>query len=80
MRAERYMLLMLKHLSARGNLFLFVRTHRHLEYYFNLSDTHRAANQNIAGRSPVPARMAKVIAIRPISRAAPSAGAQPVCP
>jgi hypothetical protein len=36
---------MLKHLSARGNLFLFVRRHHHLEYYFNLSDSRFAANE-----------------------------------
>jgi hypothetical protein len=70
------MLVMLKHLSARGSLFLFVRTHHHLEYYFNLSDTHRAANQNIAVGSPVPSGSAKVIEFRPLSTAAPSAGAQ----
>jgi hypothetical protein len=45
MRGEAYVLLMLKHLSARGSLFLFVRTHHQLEYYFNLSDIRLAANQ-----------------------------------
>ena len=75
MRAERYMLLMLKHLSARGSLFLFVRTHHHLEYYFNLSDTHLAANQNASARSSVPPELAKIIEFRPICRAQPSTGA-----
>ena len=45
MRGEAYVLLMLKHLSARGSLFLLVRTHHHLEYYFNLSDIRLAANE-----------------------------------
>ena len=45
MRGEAYVLLMLKHLSARGSLFLFVRTHHHLEYYFNLNDIRLAANE-----------------------------------
>jgi hypothetical protein len=72
MRAERYILLMLKNLSARGSLFLFVRTHHHLEYYFNLSDTHLAANQN--NPSPLSSALAKVIALRPMCRARPSTG------
>jgi hypothetical protein len=75
MRAERYMLLMLKHLSARGSLFLFVRTHHHLEYYFNLSDTHLAANQNAAAPSPASSGPAKVIDFRSTCRAQPSTGA-----
>jgi hypothetical protein len=75
MRAERYMLLMLKHLSARGSLFLFVRTHHHLEYYFNLSDTHLAANQNVPAPLPMSSALAKVIEIRPMCRARPSARA-----
>ncbi|HEY2779535.1 MAG TPA: hypothetical protein VGI90_02080 [Steroidobacteraceae bacterium] len=69
MSAEVYMLLMLKHLSARGSLFLFVRTHHHLEYYFNLSDTRRAANQS----TPAPSALsgpAKVIELRPPPKAA----------
>lgn len=72
MRAERYMLLMLKHLSARGSLFLYVRTHHHLGYYFNLSDTHLAANQNAPARPS--ATPAKVIEFRQMRRARPSAG------
>jgi hypothetical protein len=75
MRVERYMLLMLKHLSARGCLFLFVRTHHHLEYYFNLSDTHLAANQNTPARSPVASGLAQIIEFRPVCRAQPSTGA-----
>jgi len=75
MRVERYMLLMLKHLSARGCLFLFVRTHHHLEYYFNLSDTHLAANQNAPAPSGAPCGPAKIIEFRPFCRAQPSTGA-----
>jgi hypothetical protein len=45
MKGEAYVVLMLKHLSARGSLFLFVRTHHHLEYYFNLADIRLAANE-----------------------------------
>ena len=48
MRAEAYVLLMLKQLSARGSLFLLVRTHHHLEYYFQLSDVRLAANEQRA--------------------------------
>ena len=63
------MLLMLKHLSTRGSLFLFVRTHHHLQYYFNLGDTSRAANQSgILNSSALP-HVANVIEIHPIERA-----------
>ena len=55
------MLLMLKRLSARGSLFLLVRTHQHLEYYFNLSDAHLAANQDAPARSRATAGLAQVI-------------------
>ena len=68
MTTELYMLLMLKHLSMRGSLFLFVRTHHHLQYYFNLGDTSRAANQSgILDSSALP--LANVIEIHPIERA-----------
>ncbi len=72
MRQEGYILLMLKHLAARGSLFLFVRTHHHLQYYFNLSDTRRAANQTGVRAVPSPPRLAKVVEIHPISRPAVS--------
>jgi hypothetical protein len=50
-------------------LFLFVRTHHHLQYYFNLGDTSRAANQNgILNSSSLP-HIANVIEIHPIERA-----------
>jgi hypothetical protein len=64
------MLLMLKQLAARGSLFLFVRTHHHLEYYFNLDDARGAANQSglvTASRALQPAKVAE---IHPVSRAA----------
>jgi hypothetical protein len=48
MKGEAYVLLMLKHLTARGALFLFVRTHHHLEYYFNVCDLRQAANEQRA--------------------------------
>jgi hypothetical protein len=65
MRQEGYILLMLKHLSARGCLFLFVRTHHHLAFYFNLSDTHRAANEAGVLTCSGPPRLAKVVQIQP---------------
>jgi hypothetical protein len=64
---------MLKHLSARGSLFLFVRTHHHLGYYFNVSDTRLAANHSVLTSSGPP-RLAKVLQIHPISRPAVSRG------
>lgn len=36
---------MLNHPSGRVNLFLLVRTHAQLQYYLNLNDSQRAANQ-----------------------------------
>ena len=75
MRQEGYIVLMIKRLSARGSLFLFVRTHHHLQYYFNLSDTRRAANEGGVLTAAGPARLAKVVAIHPISR--PTASQRP---
>ena len=66
MRQQAYILLMLKHLSARGSLFLFVRTHRQLEYYFNLSDTREAANQSVAVTRVAPPQGANVVKFRAI--------------
>ena len=65
-------MLMLKHLSARGSLFLFVRTHHHLQYYFNLGDTRLAANETGVLNSSAPHRLANVVEIHPISRPAVS--------
>ena len=72
MRQEGYIVLMLKHLSARGSLFLFVRTHHHLAYYFNLSDTRGAANESGVLPSSGPARLATVLRIQPRCRPASS--------
>lgn len=69
MRQEGYIVLMFKPLSARGSLFLFVRTHHHLQYYFNLNDTRRAANETGLS-APGASRLAKVVEIHPISRPA----------
>jgi len=65
---ERYMLLMLNHLSARGSLFLFVRRHHHLDYYFNLGDSRIAANENGISSSRAPQRC-NVIEIHPLALA-----------
>jgi hypothetical protein len=59
---------MLKQLAARGSLFLFVRTHHHLEYYFNLSDIRLAANEQRAAAWKAEGG-AKVIEIRGVWRA-----------
>jgi len=72
MRQEGYIVLMFKQLSARGSLFLFVRTHHHLQYYFNLSDTTRAANQTGLLTGARPRRLGNVVEIHPISRPAVS--------
>jgi hypothetical protein len=40
------MVCMLKHSSTRGSLFLFVRAHHQLAYYFDLADPRNAANQD----------------------------------
>ena len=72
MRQDGYIVLMFKHLSARGSLFLFVRTHHHLEYYFNLSDTRDAANQTRVLAPLGPPGLANVVEIHPIIRPARS--------
>jgi hypothetical protein len=72
MSKEGYIVLMLKHLSARGSLFLFVRTHHHLQYYFNLSDTRDAANQTNVRSFPGAPRLGNVVQIRPTPQPAVS--------
>lgn len=67
MRGEAYVLLMLKQLSARGSLFLFIKTHHHLEYYFNVNDVRLAANEHSAVLKSQ--RVANVVAIREACRA-----------
>jgi hypothetical protein len=59
---------MLNHLSARGSLFLFVRRHHHLEYYFNLGDSRFAANEDGISSSGAP-RRSNVIEIHPLPQA-----------
>jgi hypothetical protein len=66
--SERYMVLMLNHLSARGNLFLFVRRHEHLQYYFDLGDSRFAANESGISAHGVPQRT-NVIEIHPLAQA-----------
>jgi hypothetical protein len=73
MSADAYVLLMIKQLSARGSLFLLVRTHHHLEYYFNLSDIRLAANEQSA-RTLHPQGGANVVNIR---RAVPAGAHRP---
>ena len=68
MTTERYMVLMLNHLSARDNLFLFVRRHQHLEYYFDLDDSRFAANENGISSHGSPQR-SNVIQIHPLALA-----------
>lgn len=65
---ERYIVLMLKHLSARGSLFLFVRRHHHLEYYFNLGDSRFAANENGISSSQGSPQRSNVFEIHPLVR------------
>jgi hypothetical protein len=64
MRGDAYVLLTLKQLAARGSLFLFVRTHHHLEYYFRLNDTRLAANEQNAAAILDQQSGANVVAIR----------------
>jgi hypothetical protein len=44
--AGGYMSRMPTELSDRRSLFLHVLTHPQLQYYFNLRETHRAANES----------------------------------
>jgi hypothetical protein len=53
--------------SGRVNLFLFVRTHAQLQYYLNLCDSRRAANQSGILVEP-PAALGNIAEIHPISR------------
>jgi hypothetical protein len=69
MTTERYMVLMLNHLSARGNLFLFVRRHQHLEYYFDLDDSRFAANESGISSSRGSLPRTNVIEIHPLAQA-----------
>jgi hypothetical protein len=52
---------------GRGHLFLVVRTHSQLQYYLNLSNTRRAAND--AGLKPGGSRLFRnVVEIHPLGR------------
>jgi hypothetical protein len=69
MTTERYIVIMRKHLSGRGTLFLFVRTHRHLEYYFNFHDArYAAANQAGIGSASGSPQGANVVEMHPVAR------------
>jgi hypothetical protein len=58
---------MFKASSARGCLFLHVRTHSQMQYYLNLNNTRRAANES--GLAPMSAsRLGNVVEIHPLSR------------
>jgi hypothetical protein len=59
------MLMMLRHLSARGSLFLFVRSHHQLEYYFRVEDLHCAANQSGVRHLNDSPRVGNVVELRP---------------
>jgi hypothetical protein len=59
---------MLKHLSARVCLFLYARTHRQLEYYFNMNDASHAANQGSISRPGHSSQIDNVIEFRPNPR------------
>jgi hypothetical protein len=51
---------MTEHVLPRCRLFVFVKTHPHLQYYLKLNDTRSAANQDWL-------RTAKVIKIRAVA-------------
>jgi hypothetical protein len=57
---------MINHLSGRVNLFLLVRTHAQLQYYLNLSDSLRAANQDGILRASGGSDPRKVSEIHPL--------------
>jgi len=52
---------MTEHILTRCKLFVFAKTHPHLQYYLKLSDTRSAANQDWL-------RSAKVIKIRAVDK------------
>jgi hypothetical protein len=59
---------MLAGLSAKVSLFLYVRSHAQVEYYLNLADARRAANES-RGNSPEPnSAGAKIVEIHSVSR------------
>jgi len=57
-------------LSARHSLFLHVRTHAQLQYYLDLTETRRAANEctlGLRGAAAAP-RFGKVVEMHPRAR------------
>jgi hypothetical protein len=50
---------------ARACLFMYVRTHSQLQYYLNLSNTRRAANESGLGRAGARC-FGNVVEIRPL--------------
>jgi hypothetical protein len=64
---HRKIMEMFKTSAARACLFLYVRTHAQLQYYLNLNNTRRAANEG--GLSPTGASCpGKVVEIHPLGR------------
>jgi hypothetical protein len=72
-RAKRYTICMYTGLSAKVSLFLYVRSRAQIEYYLNLADAARAANESVH-RSSEPKTSerkhegAKIIEINSVSR------------
>jgi len=67
MTSEDHISLMRKHLSARGSLFVFVRTHQYWEYYFDLHDARGAANQAGSGNDSSSPQSANVVQMHPVA-------------
>jgi hypothetical protein len=61
-----------KILSARNSLFMYIQSHAQLQYYFNLSETRRAANHSGLLDGCDSPWMHNVIEIHPISRPSPA--------
>jgi hypothetical protein len=57
-----------KTLSARHSVFMYVNTHAQLQYYFNLSETNRSANQSGILGSLDSLRSDNIVEIHPIAR------------
>jgi hypothetical protein len=57
---------MLKSVSVRASLFLYVRTHSQLQYYLNLNDSRRAANQSGILASADSPNAGKIAEIHPL--------------
>jgi hypothetical protein len=55
-------------LSARLSLFLHVQSHAQVEYYLNIADARRAANESMRSSPGPEGAGAKIIEIHPPSR------------